>query len=527
MRRSFDPLLLPGTETLSQQLGVVLADNSAGGLAPDIWQGFRFPAVIVGMQFIRRFRGLVTAVSAAMLIPVFWHPHLESCDLPSHTYNAWLAELITKGQAPGLHYISQWQNVLFDYLLLTTTRLFGYPMGERIAVAVCVLSFFWGAFALVSAMTDHAGWRVVPLLAMLTYGWVFNMGFLNFYFSVGLSFFVLALTWDGGGGDFVIALVLLILISRAHVLGMVWVLFTVCFVLIARRVGLRWYPVLLMVPVVVFFAVKQYVTQHYQVRPAESDVYWLAGADQLLLFGHRYRNLAVLLVLFCVFCFAMATIRDWRNFMEKASIPMLLYTIMAVAVYWAPGGAFIPGMQAPFSYLPDRASVFTAALGCCVLGFIPLKKWQVGTLCAFALAFFIFQYGDTGQISAAEIRVEQLVEQLPPDQRVIGTLEVQGTRIAIRHIIDRACIGRCYSYANYEPSSDQFRIRAEDDNPIVTSNGFISNAMEHGDYYVQASDLPIYQVYFCGTKLTDICMAPLFPNMFNGAFRGAPLPVWR
>jgi len=30
----------------------------------------------------------------------------------------------------------------------------------------------------------------------------------------------------------------------------------------------------------------------------------------------------------------------------------------------------------------------------------------------------------------------------------------------IAHSVDRACIGHCFSYSNYEPSSGQFRVRA-------------------------------------------------------------------
>jgi len=29
-------------------------------------------------------------ISGALLVPCFWHSHLQSVDLPSHIYNAWL-----------------------------------------------------------------------------------------------------------------------------------------------------------------------------------------------------------------------------------------------------------------------------------------------------------------------------------------------------------------------------------------------------------------------------------------------------
>src|ERR1700746_2106870 len=41
-------------------------------------------------------------ISALILVPCFWHRHIEAGDLGSHVYNAWLAELIEHGDAPGL-----------------------------------------------------------------------------------------------------------------------------------------------------------------------------------------------------------------------------------------------------------------------------------------------------------------------------------------------------------------------------------------------------------------------------------------
>jgi len=40
------------------------------------------------------------AISALMVVPCWWHRRIEAGDLASHVYNAWLAQLIEKGQAP-------------------------------------------------------------------------------------------------------------------------------------------------------------------------------------------------------------------------------------------------------------------------------------------------------------------------------------------------------------------------------------------------------------------------------------------
>ena len=85
-----------------------------------------------------------------------------------------------------------------------------------------------------------------------------------------------------------------------------------------------------------------------------------------------------------------------------------------------------------------------------------------------------------------EAQVVQLVSKLPPNQRVLATIEpFPGSRILNQHIIDRACIGRCFSYGNYEPGSCVFRVRATPGNPYVLDSYELATETEEGDYLVQ------------------------------------------
>jgi len=109
-----------------------------------------------------------------------------------------------------------------------------------------------------------------------------------------------------------------------------------------------------------------------------------------------------------------------------------------------------------------------------------------------------------------EQQVVQLVSKLPPDQRVMATIRpLPGSRVMVQHIVDRACIGRCFSYGNYEPSTGLFRVRALPDNPYVLSDYDLAVDMENGEYTVQPEDLPVYQVYQCSVSGTDLCLRPL------------------
>ena len=104
----------------------------------------------------------------------------------------------------------------------------------------------------------------------------------------------------------------------------------------------------------------------------------------------------------------------------------------------------------------------------------------------------------------------QLVSTLPPNQRVMATiLAPPGSRVLIQHIVDRACIGRCFSYGNYEPSTGLFRVRASPGNRYVLSDYDLAVDTENGEYTVQPEDLPAYQVYQCDLSGTELCIRPL------------------
>ena len=85
------------------------------------------------------------------------------------------------------------------------------------------------------------------------------------------------------------------------------------------------------------------------------------------------------------------------------------------------------------------------------------------------------------------------------------------SRILIQHMIDRACIGYCFSYGNYEPSSGVFRVRSTPGNPYVLNDYEDAVNMEDGYYTVQPQDLPVYEVYECDAPARASASAPSQP----------------
>jgi hypothetical protein len=469
-------------------------------------------ALAAAGRFLRGHWAKLLVVSAILLIPCFWHREIEAADLGSHLYNAWLAQLIGRGQVHGLWIDHRWNNVLFDYLLSGFGSLFGLRTAERIAVALSVLTFFWGIFALVGAATRRPPWYLLPCIAVFTYGWTFEMGFFNYYLALGLSFFGLAIFWRGRGWERLIPLAIAPIVVLAHPLGFFWLAGACAYVGIAERIPPRYHLFLLLAAVGTIAGLHQYLWRHYVVEAHADAFYWFNGADQLVLFGQRYRLVERAFLIFILAAIGLDAIRRRREprFWADYFIPLQLYAIVGVAVVLLPRGIHVPGHIGAIALLTERLTSVSAVLLCCILGALRPRKWHAAALLAIAIVFFSFLYQDTGAVNKMEEKVANLVRTVPPNQRVMGTiLPAPDSRVSVQHILDRACISYCFSYGNYEPGTAMFRVRAMPGNPYVLSNYERAVDMEDGDYVVRPEDLPVYQVYQCTDSGIDFCIHPL------------------
>jgi hypothetical protein len=475
-----------------------------------------FPATQAAFRAIRRQPLRALAASAIVLIPCFWHHRIQATDLGSHLYNAWLAQLIRQGAAPGLHIVPQSSNVLFDLILSGLFNTLGPVAAEHIAVSLTVLIFFWGAFALCSAAADGPAWRVTPLIALTCYGFMFNMGFLNLYLSVGLSLFAMAVLWRGRRWDYILLAPLVVLIWMAHLLGTGGLFALGGFLLVGRWLPLRYQLGIFGLLVVGYFAALWYVAHHFYIIARETNLYWMMGTDQFVLYSLPYAWVSVAVMALCAVIVALSWHRDRGKTLRSARVWIQVYLLMALTVYLAPGGIFHPKLQM-MGYLPDRASLYTAALLCALMAALKPARWQAVALGVAALAFFGLLYRDTGLIDKVEDKVDAAVANLKPGDRVVATFfPWYKSRIHDQHMIDRACIGHCYYYANYEPSSGQFRIKADTGNRIVATSIPTVISMQMGHYVVQPADLPLIEIYACGNKLENVCLRELHAGEMNG-----------
>jgi len=439
------------------------------------------------------------AASLAVLIPCFWQARIQAGDLSSHVYNAWLAQSIAKGQAPGLAVTGQTTNVVFDLLLDGLLQTFGAAAAQRIAVALAVVVFFWGAFAFVAAVSRRP-WPVTPALAALAYGFVFHMGFFNFYLSLGLCFWALALVWNAPARSrrWPAAVTLAALAYAAHGLPLAWAAGVLAYYWMWRRLGGRARAYLLGGSLATVVLLRAAIVAKLPTRWFTAQIWRTTGADQLWVFGDKYTVLAGALV--AVWAWIALSGRENAaadSAAARALGPIAILT--AAGVFLIPNGIWIPGYNHQLAYIAQRMSL---PLGVVICGWAAARcgagrsrPWQAGALGAIALLFFGFLYGDEKVLNDFEDQVDQVVAQLPPGQRVVLSVEDDDIQVnALTHMIDRACIGRCWSYANYEPSSGQFRVRVAGATSVVAATDADSMAFDDGSYVVKPRDLPLVQI---------------------------------
>jgi hypothetical protein len=434
-------------------------------------------------------------VSLPLLGPCYWQPHIEAGDLASHVYNSWLAQLIERHQAPGLSIVGQSTNILFDLMLGGLFKLLGAEAAQRISVSLAVLIFLWGAFAFAGAVSGRRPWRIMPAIAMLAYGWVYHMGFFNFYLSLGLCFWALALVWNPSLRRLAAAVPILALAYLAHALPVMWAVALAAYLFLAGRISPRWRAYVIAGSLLAMVIVHVAVGSTMGTRWSSQQIEMTTGLDQVWVFDAKYK--AVLIGLLIVWG------GMFLNLMRQGGVRKLISgtafqisALTAAGIFILPGTVQIPGYNHALVYIAERMSLGVGICLCAMLACARPRPFERYAMVAVAAVFFVFLYRDERALNSFEDRMHDAVAGLPPGERAISAIvDDPGLRVnALAHVIDRACIGHCYSFANYEPSTAQFRIRATAENPIVAYTYQDSWLMQVGAYVVKDRDLPLYQV---------------------------------
>jgi hypothetical protein len=437
---------------------------------------------------------ICSSVLILVLVPCFWLPQIQSSDLASHLYNAWLTTLVEKGELDGLYLAPQITNILFDWLLAKLLPAVGKVAAGRIAVVLCVAILFTGGIALFYAVTRRIPWHVVGSLAMLCYGFVFHMGLFNFYFSLGCCIWSLALIWRRPISQWWLAIPLVAIAFLGHPFPVLWLLAVAGIIAIARRLapsGRFW---LLIGGVFAILAIRLGVQLTLTSSWEPRQLLLFSGADQALVYDIRYVWIELAWAAWWGYLLWALIARDgWAT--VSSSLPFILACLNGLGIMLIPTQILPPGYTAAFGMIAERMSLPQGILVALLLAHLPSSNFRVVVQTVLTCVFFAVIYQSESRLTALESSVERAVAQLPSGSRVLSGLCWPRTRLnGAYHLVDRACIGHCFSYGNFEPASGQFRLHAEPGNQFAVAEIKRADAYEFEEIVYGAEDLATFRI---------------------------------
>jgi hypothetical protein len=218
------------------------------------------------------------------------------------------------------------------------------------------------------------------------------------------------------------------------------------------------------------------------------------GADQVWVFDGKYYLILAGLLLIWGSMF-LELLRGRNRSAVVSSIPFQLCVLSAAAVFIMPTTVALPGFNHALVFIGERMSLAAGICVCAMLAMAQPRAAQRYGLMLLAAVFFVFLFRDERILNGVEDRMDRVVAQLPRGQRVVSPIIDPGLRVnALAHMVDRACMGRCFSYANYEPSTAQFRIRAIEANPVVAERYSDAWELQTGRHVVKERELPLFRI---------------------------------
>ena len=362
-----------------------------------------------------RIGAVYVLVSLLLLAPCHWQPRLQAGDL---SYNSWLARLIESGRAQGLEAVHQTTNLLFDFILGGLFKVVGAEAAQRISVSLVVLTFIWGAFAFISAVSGRRAWHLMPVIAMLAYGWVFHMGFFNFYLSLGLSFWALALAWEWKPWRLAAVAPILALAYLAHVLPVVWTAGLLAYLWLAGRTAPRTRAWMIAVSLLAMVLLRALAGGTLIAQWSLQQIFLTSAADQRWTFDTKYYVVLMGLLLVWGTLF-LELVHQWGTRRVASSIPFQVCVVGAAGVFLLPTTLLIPGFHHALVLIAERMALGVSVCVCALLGAARPRMLERYAVVAVALIFFGFLYRDERSLNALEDRMQGAVAQSAPGHGVV------------------------------------------------------------------------------------------------------------
>jgi len=203
--------------------------------------------------------------------------------------------------------------------------------------------------------------------------------------------------------------------------------------------------------------------------------------------------------------------KDRRLFLEFYVVAFCLTSLLPDNLRPDPNAGWI-------GLLVSRLTMLSAIFAFCWIATLRPRVWHAVVLAAAAAVYFTFVYQDTAITARMEENAEKITRELPSGTRVVTTIfEPPEYRMVALHVVERACIGHCFLYSNYEPATKQFRVRVSEGSPVAVASTDDSEDMQFGSYEVQDEDLPLKEIYQCDANdLTKLCVRDLQAGEKNG-----------
>jgi len=180
--------------------------------------------------------------------------------------------------------------------------------------------------------------------------------------------------------------------------------------------------------------------------------------------------------------------------MDFTSEPFVQIWILHLAAFiLLPSAIQLPQYQHVLTYIPQRISLLLVVSFCMMVANAAYGRGITRLSSLVAVAFFTFLYMDSTAFNQAEDQITSIVQQAPAGARVVVAISDQGARLnAMAHVGDRACIGHCFSYTNYEPGTGQFRIRSRGGIEAPSMQTVLD--IERGQHIATAAEAPLYAI---------------------------------
>jgi hypothetical protein len=393
---------------------------------------------------------IVAAVIVLMLVNLLpiWlvrFPPLQ--DYPNHLLSA---HVLAHYSDPNFDYAQNFvlarrpvPNILGDLIMAALACVMPTPLAGKLFLSLYIVLFPLSLFYLINAVDSKK--LLLGLFGYpLTYSWFFNMGFLNFCFSLPLYFFAVGFWWKTRSGQ-------RNQVSRIAVLGLFTLLIYLCHfltfgawaitVIFLSLTSLGWRAkirqgilligcatiTLLLVILISGEARLQLKSIFDLVAPSvvvfASLPTKLASAYTPFISFRRLVEAALLLVLMSLYLVLL-----FRNIAKRVFNPFFGLALLMVGLFLVlPVGSKNPGPEPELFYIAPRLLFLAVALGLPVL-YVPARSlWQlilIGILTVMPVAHTSVMLGAYQRANAELTDYYAGLQHIPPHQTVLPILRV-------------------------------------------------------------------------------------------------------